>query len=628
MKNDFKFTSLAFLSLFFAPIATATQTQPTAPIQMRIRALNGQCLDVHSPDYNAKIDGATVQSWNCHERENQRWVFDQGQIKSQNGLCLDVDRNSTLNGTKVQLWTCNGSANQQWFYENKQVKAQNGLCLDLDYDKLSNGAKIQVWDCNGLENQQWLIEGKAPTEQLIARYQPAYHFAKQIDSMPFDPNGALYLNGKYHLMYIFQNQGGHQYGHATSTDLFHWEEQPTALTDGKNFSGNVFLDKSGKPIMIYHMVDKGNSIALSQDRGMITWEKPQKYSPLKTIVPPNPTPGWGQFESWDPHGWVQNGTYYSIFGGRQPALFKSNDLEYWTYQGPFIGSQWRDGRDMSCPKFFPLGDRYVFMFISHNTGSQFVVGKWENDKFTPETHRAMNWPGGTFFAPETLLDDQGRRIMWAWVLEPREDLSGKMGVMSLPRVFTMDDEHVVHINPPHEIEALRSQHQRENNVTLTAHEMQPLPSIHGDTLEIKLDLDLRQADQAGIKVLQSPDGQEETVIRYDTKLQTLNLDVAKSSLDHNVHYGWGSASFIGDHSNLNYKYPELPVQSAPLKLSSTQVLSLRIFIDRSIVEVFANGTEVMTARVYPTLNSSKQVSLFSEGGVVSVNNIESWNIAL
>lgn len=624
MKKNFLKLISFILFTFLIPAAHGQQTvgaEANPPIQMLIKAFNDRCLDVHRPDYDAKLNGAKVQLWKCLAGETQRWFFEDGQIKSQNGLCLDVDNNSPTNGTKVQLWTCNNSPNQRWSYEDKQLKAQNGLCLDLDYGRSNNGTKIQAWSCTGLDNQKWLFASTDLPEHLIPRYKPTYHFAKQIGSMPFDPNGALYFNGKYHLMYIFQNEGGNQYGHVTSTDLFHWEDQPTALTDGKNFSGNAFLDKSGKPIIIYHMVGHGNSIAVSKDNNMTAWEKPSKYIPLKT------TPSSGPFKSWDPHGWLENSSYYSIFGGAQPALFKSSDLEHWVYQGPFIDKKWRDGLDMSCPKFFPLGDRHVFMFISHNTGSQFVVGKWQNEKFIPETHRTMNWPGGSFFAPETLLDNQGRRIMWAWVLEPRGDLNGKMGVMSLPRVFTIDTDHVVHINPPSEIETLRSAHQTENNVTLAAHETQTLNSIHGNTLEIKLDLNLLHAEKAGIKVLQSPDGQEETTISYDTKSQTLNLDVSKSSFDRTVHYGWGDKKFIGDQYD-DPKTPERFVQSASLKLPSSGVLSLRIFVDKSIVEVFANGTEVMTARVYPTLNNATQVSLFADGGVVDVSKIESWDMAL
>ena len=47
--------------------------------------------------------------------------------------------------------------------------------------------------------------------------------------MPFDPNGAIFWKGRYHLFYIFQDVRGHNWGHVSSTDLFHWRHHPTGL---------------------------------------------------------------------------------------------------------------------------------------------------------------------------------------------------------------------------------------------------------------------------------------------------------------------------------------------------------------------------------------------------------------
>ncbi|PIU67611.1 MAG: hypothetical protein COS85_00005 [Armatimonadetes bacterium CG07_land_8_20_14_0_80_59_28] len=67
-----------------------------------------------------------------------------------------------------------------------------------------------------------------------------------------------------------------------------------------------------------------------------------------------------------------------------------------------------------------MGDRHVLLCISHPRGARYCVGRYENEKFRPESHHRMNWPGGGCFAPESLLDDKGRRIFWAWVLEGRK----------------------------------------------------------------------------------------------------------------------------------------------------------------------------------------------------------------
>ena len=479
-----------------------------------------------------------------------------------------------------------------------------------------------------------------PKTDLFTRYTPKYHFAKEIPSMPFDPNGGIYYKGRYHLMYIYNGPLGPDYGHAVTTDLFHWTDLPPSLTDGRNFSGNAFLDKSGRPIIIYNNTNAAkNSIAVAADTGdgnLVTWQKPSQYTPIKTTVPTIKAgdpyfgdPAWGKFDSWDPHGWLEGSTYYSIFGGAQPALFQSSDLENWMYKGPFIDRvKWASGRDCSCPKFFPLGDRHIFMFISHNTGSQFVVGKWENQVFTPEVHRPMCWPGGTYFAPETILDDKGRRIVLAWVSEPSQQLSGKLGVMSLPRVFTLDPQHQVHINPPEEALSLRASQEEQTGIDLASNSEVAVKGIAGDTLEIEMELDVGKATEAGIKVLKSPGGEEETVISYDAVNGTLNLDVSKSSLGNVAHYGWGSTFIIFDHFDPVKSPKEELVQKAPLKLEPGETLNLRIFIDRSIVEVFANGVECVTQRVYPSRNDAKGVALFAKGAPASVKKISGYNLTL
>ena len=76
--------------------------------------------------------------------------------------------------------------------------------------------------------------------------RPGYHFViPEGLGMPFDPNGAIYWKGRYHLFYIFQDKRSgrrdHHWGHVSSTDLFHWRHHPTGLVSGM-FSGNCFIN--------------------------------------------------------------------------------------------------------------------------------------------------------------------------------------------------------------------------------------------------------------------------------------------------------------------------------------------------------------------------------------------------
>ena len=81
----------------------------------------------------------------------------------------------------------------------------------------------------------------------------------------------------------------------------------------------------------------------------------------------------------------------------------------------------------------------MLLFISHNLGCQYYLGRYASDRFAPEVHGRMTWVDNEFFAPESLVDASGRRIMWSWVFDRRSpaarEASGWSGELSLPRVL-------------------------------------------------------------------------------------------------------------------------------------------------------------------------------------------------
>ncbi len=162
----------------------------------------------------------------------------------------------------------------------------------------------------------------------------------------------------------------------------------------------------------------------------------------------------------------------------------------WEHLGYFIDQDQRivhDWEDLSCPDFFPIGDKHMLLFISHNLGTQYYVGDYKNGKFTVEKHARMNWPGGTFFAPEQLVDDKGRNIIWGWVIErkgPHLPDYGWAGVMSMPRVVSLSDEGEVRINPPEEFKNLRLKGVEEKDISLKANTEKEL-ALGGKALEIQ-----------------------------------------------------------------------------------------------------------------------------------------------
>ena len=74
--------------------------------------------------------------------------------------------------------------------------------------------------------------------------------------------------------------------------------------------------------MCYHQVGQGNAMAVALDDDLNHWKK----LPSNPITPET-IPGdqyHGLYRSWDPYGWMEDGTYYAIFGGERPAIAKSD----------------------------------------------------------------------------------------------------------------------------------------------------------------------------------------------------------------------------------------------------------------------------------------------------------------
>ncbi|MCX6908689.1 MAG: GH32 C-terminal domain-containing protein [Verrucomicrobia bacterium] len=449
-------------------------------------------------------------------------------------------------------------------------------------------------------------------------HRPAYHFVIPEDyAGPFDPNGAIFWRGRYHLFYIYQENRVHCFGHVSSVDLIHWRQHPTPLypTEGSAdrgmFSGNCFINKRGEATMLFHGVGAGNCIATSSDDNLDRWTK----LPSNPIIP-NPK-GKEPYASWDPHGWVEGDTYYALFGGnpgsgKPPSTFKATELDGWKYVGPFLHHEMPDvaaNEDISCPDFFKLGNKRVLVCIAHNRGNRYYVGEWKNEQFVPEVHERMSWVDNTYFAPESLEAPDGRRILWGWIFDQRSGetkrASGWSGELALPRVLTLGDDNRLRQKPIEELRRLRHNEQTQQNIAVAADKEIVLSKIAGNTIELELQIEPQDAKQVGIKVCRSPDHEEETLVFYDAAEQKLKLDTNKSSL------------------------AEGPkkIEAAPFALKPGELLTLRVFVDRSVVEVFANDRQAALRRIYPMRSDSLGVSVFANGGAAKVRQVKAWQMA-
>jgi len=451
--------------------------------------------------------------------------------------------------------------------------------------------------------------------------RPVWHLTiAEGTGMPFDPNGAIYKDGVYHLWYLYQAEAGHHWQHLSSIDLFHWRWHSKDLMhhdgdpDEGIFSGNAFLAKDGNVVIAYHGLGTGgNCVAFSSDKNLDVWEKP-KTNPIAN-------PGW------DPHMWLQDNKYYMISGGTPVSTGKPNPPVLYigdSYKEPLqkVGNFLTNDlpgvdefEDVSCPDFFKLDNKWVLVCISHTRGARYYIGDWNGKQFKPEYHHRMNWPGGSMFAPETLLDNKGRRILWAWVLDRKSGVSS--GTMSMPRVLTLSkDKKSLNINPAKEIESQRYQPVSEQPFTVAAQQSETLKNVSGNILEMDLLIDPLKAKRFGVKVFCSEDGQEQTPIIIDIEKKILQIDMRTSSLtkpDYN--------EFV-----MIREAKPMETEDAPFELQKGEKLHLRVFLDKSMLEVFANGRQCITQVIYPTLKDAVHVRVFTEDAPIKVESLKSWKL--
>ena len=333
------------------------------------------------------------------------------------------------------------------------------------------------------------------------------------DSAPGDPNLAYCLDGIYHLHYILHHpwQDGNSFSfvHVTSPDMLHWTWQPTRLqpsfTGHGTFSGTGFITREGMPAAIYAgLSDPRHSyIAVARDRQLSGWEKPYP------ILPGGGPGGVDLPLTADPDCFLVDDTYYAFSAADDVQLCKSTDLANWTYVGPFMQRDMPDvaiGEDVSCANFFPIGKKWMLLCISHTIGCRYYLGDWdaEAERFVPDAHVRMNWkhPGQSltdpeyqdYFAPESVLTADGRRVMWTWLrtLDPEIKLKS---MQSLPRELSLDGDGSLRIRPLRELEPLRYDEQVFDDVVVTTPEEQHVARIEADAFEVRIAVDRAAAER-------------------------------------------------------------------------------------------------------------------------------------
>lgn len=484
-------------------------------------------------------------------------------------------------------------------------------------------------------------------------FRPRYHLLPP-DARWNDINGTIYWKGRYHVFFLGRlapnidtilagkdsDHARELWLHASSRDLVHWIHHPPAMTpvfDGTMprglYSGDA-IDNAPVPTLIFHVPGQGTCIATAEDDELLRW----KFSPHNPVIPqPKDEVDYIVF---DPCAWKEGDVYYALIGNKNRAagyegdttsLFRSKDLITWEYLHPFYQSQrkWTDPiEDCACPDFFPLGNKHVLMMHVHRPygHSQYYIGRYENQRFYPEIHGKMTWPGGQMCAPETLRDGQGRRIFWGWVREAYTSGNGWSSVASLPRVLSLGDDGTLRIVPAPELAVLRTDPVQKADISLPADGTIVLDDVRGDCLELNLEFEPGDAKEFGLAVRCAPDGSEQTPIIFAPHDGRLKVELTQSTLNPQVRYPTYSKEWCDEH-NIPQEERTAKCQAAPFELKPGEPLRLRVFVDRSIVEVFANDRQCVTQRIYPSRDDSLGVTLIARGGTAKVKSLHAWRMS-
>ncbi len=473
------------------------------------------------------------------------------------------------------------------------------------------------------------------------KYRPVYHHTPLYGWMN-DPNGMFYKDGIWHLYYQWNPYGSKwqnmTWGHSSSADLVNWTHHPAAIEPnglGTVFSGSAAIDTAnstgfgkGSVVAMYTSagVSQTQSLAWSTDNG-------ESF----TIYPGNPVITT-ESEARDPNMFWNDATkqWTLILAHaleREMLIFTSPDMKTWTLASSFGKGQGAQDGVWECPDLFELPvdgtDMKKWVLLCNiNPGGpyggsaiQYFVGDFDGKTFTADTDNAGKIPvkwldfGKDNYAAVSWSDaPDGRRTVIGWMSNwqyaaevPTQQFRSANTLPRDLRLFTYNNGQIYAASEPApELDVFRGKlTAKATSATVSKKPNKfALPSQNNGICEILLDIDPRKADKISIAL--SNDKGEQVELVYNPESETLIFDRRKS----------GIVDFSQD-------FPA--ITTAPT-FNDGKSLSLRIFVDRSSIEIFASeGRSVMTNLVFPT-KPYTTLSVKTEGAKAKIKNLKIYSI--
>ncbi len=498
------------------------------------------------------------------------------------------------------------------------------------------------------------VKPAAETQPLRSRYtgdiyRPRYHFIPPQHWMN-EPHALLHFKGKYHITYQHNAHAPFwhniSWGHAVSDDLVHWKDLPDAIVPEKGtvapdgiWSGSASVDGAGNPAFFF--TAGNNALSPNQMTGLarstytqdgdLELKHWQLHETPVTVLDRNIEITGHKLlpdEYRDAYVWREGDFWCQLVGagiedvGGTALLYTSSDLENWQYRKPFlVGDINRypvTSMMWELPVFLPLGQgKHVFLFSpwwSHPSPYflkyvPYWVGRWDAETltFTPDHAEPRIFDYGEHFTgPSGSVDELGRALVFniAQTKRSPQDAydSGWENNAGLPIILFLHEDGELGIKPIPELESLREKQLISlRNTPLEAANAQ-LAGVGGVMLEIQLDVHVPAGERCGIKVRRSPDGAEETLIGYDARCGSFNIN--------------------RDQSSLTATVQQRGIQGGALALDDG-MFRLQVYVDHSMIEAYANERKSITSRIYPSRSDATGVRLWGSAEM-EVERLEIW----
>ncbi len=512
-----------------------------------------------------------------------------------------------------------------------------------------NESEVAFLDATLNDSEKEFINKTAVEWSAMEREQrlyPTYHFTSPHGCLN-DPNGLCYWNGYWHLFYQNNFGMGWVWAHAVSRDLVHWKHLPRAIlpeVEKECYSGMILIEKD-RAIAAYYGLKTGIMIAESKDPLLVRWEKLNGGNP---VIPEN-APDGTRYLAYDPCIW-KNGDKYCLISGkyvlnehsqtrmRDGYLFISDDLIHWEFKGNFLENDLfaNPDDDLACPYFLPCGNRHLLLHFSHHSGPKIMIGDYDRvrNRFVVTGARHLTRTASHFgglLAPSAFPHPDGDGTLLA-IYNVHSHNHMPDGVynnafMSLPTTISVEDSgNEIYISPAKELEILRVPESRvcKTDIALTANEPYKPLDVASDTMELILEFEAKYSPMLEIRVMMSEDEREYSAIRIFRQRGASFVPAFGGKFE----YGGANETVVQlgtSYSSLDadLRFPE----EQAVWIAPTEKLNVRIFLDKSIIEVFVNGKAALTTRVVPMLGG-KNIAIVSRGKDIILERLEAYELGL